>query len=129
MRKTAYQGFAEMIRRRRKELELNLSDVAEKMGWSIPYVSELERGIKQPPPAESLKRLALALQLNAQLLAYEAELSRRSIELDLEGTGAAQRQLAVMLARRFDQGLTDNEAEELLEHVKKLGGVVDVGDE
>lgn len=115
-----YRGFADEIRHRRKQLNLTLSQVAEKMGWSIPYVSELERGVKQPPPAEGVKQLALVLQLDSDELITEAALSRRSIEIDLEGIGLAQRRLALLLARRFDQGLSDEEAIDLLHQLEEL---------
>ncbi len=122
-----HRGFADAIRHRRKELGLTLSEVAARMGWSVPYVSELERGVKQPPPAESVERLAAALLLDPESLNREAELSRRSVELDLEGAGLAQRQLAVLLARRLQSGMTDEEARDLLERLQRQKG--EPGDE
>ncbi len=117
-----YHGFADMIRRRRKELGMTLSEVAAKMAWSIPYVSELERGVKQPPPIEQIRRLAIALQLNPFNLVKEAELSRRSVEIDLEGVSLMHRRLATLLARSFDKGLSVEEAEELVRHLERFGG-------
>ena len=113
-----YRGFADTIRHRRKQLHMTLSQVAEQMGWSIPYVSELERGVKQPPPNDSVQRLAIVLDLDPQQLIHEATLSRRTIEIDLEGVGLMQRELALLLARRFDQGLSDEEAQALIERLR-----------
>ncbi|MBA2595538.1 MAG: helix-turn-helix transcriptional regulator [Chloroflexia bacterium] len=115
-----YRVFADIIRRRRKELDLTLSDVAEGMEWSVPYVSELERGVKQPPPLERVELLAQILQIDPMMLRHEAELSRRTVELDLEGAGATHRQLAVLLHRRFQEGLSEDEALRLLEAVRQL---------
>ena len=75
-----YKGFADMIRKQRKALDKTLGDVATATGWSIPYISELERGVKQPPPTPNLRALAAALELEFRFLAREAERSRRSVE-------------------------------------------------
>ncbi len=123
-----YRGFADSIRHRRKQLELTLSQVAEQMGWSVPYVSELERGVKQPPPDDNVHRLALVLQLDPQTLVDEAAMSRRSIEIDLEGVGQMQRQLALLLARRFYHGLSDEEAEALIKSLQQVEAEDDTQD-
>ncbi len=117
-----YRGFADRIRARRKELDLTLGQIAEMTGWSVPYVSEIERGVKQPPPVENLKRLAKALQLDYFELGTEAELSRRSVEIDLEGAGRTQRHVALFLARRIEEGLTEEQAQRVLDFLMEDRG-------
>jgi transcriptional regulator with XRE-family HTH domain len=121
-----YRGFADLIRGRRKGKGLHLDDVADAIGWSIPYLSELERGIKQPPTSgEQLVKLSALLEIPLNELRREATLSRRAIELDLEGASATQRRLAALLARRFEAGLSDNEAQDLIDRLSQHAGLED----
>lgn len=115
-----YRGFADLIRRRRKELDRTLDDIATAASLSLPYVSELERGVKQPPLGEVIDRLADALDLDTAQLEREARLSRRTVEIDLEGTEEPQRRLAVLLHRRFQLGLTAAEAEEAFRRLQEI---------
>lgn len=109
-----YRGFADLIRHRRKELDRTLDDVATNAGLSLPYISELERGVKQPPLGEVIGRLAKALELDATVLEREARLSRRTVEIDLDGAEEPQRRLAVLLHRKLEEGCTAAEAERAL---------------
>jgi transcriptional regulator with XRE-family HTH domain len=113
--------FANAIRHRRRELGLTLEQVHVRTGWSIPYVSELERGVKQPPPAESVGKLSAALEMDDRQLKRLAAESRRSIELDLEGASVQERQLAALLGRKFQRGLSEKELTTLLDSAERLG--------
>lgn len=106
--------FADLIRGRRKALEMTLADVTEHVGWSIPYQSELERGAKQPPTGAAIDRLAAALQLDVHELRLAAEMSRRSVEIDLGERSAEERQLAVLLARQLERGLSEEKVRQLI---------------
>lgn len=114
-----YRGFADLIRRRRKELGRTLDDIATKAELSLPYISELERGVKQPPLGDVLGKLAKALELDWASLEREARLSRRTVEIDLEGTGEPHRRLAVLLHRKIEEGCTDDEAERAIAALEK----------
>lgn len=111
--------FSERLRKRRRELAMTLKDIAESAGCSIPYVSELERGMKEPPPEGTLHRLARALRIDADELQELAQASRKSLEFDLESASPMQKQLAIQLHRRFRDGLSDREAQLLLEQIQK----------
>ncbi len=117
------RAFADHIRGRRKELGYTLEKLASAAECSIPYISEMERGVKAPPSPAVIEKLAVVLQSDPVELAHLAEVSRRSVEIDLDGKGVTQRELAVLLARRFDEGLSDEEAARLLNTVKN--GFVD----
>jgi transcriptional regulator with XRE-family HTH domain len=117
-----YRGFADVIRKRRKESGLTLLQVATAVGTSVPYISELERGIKQPPSSEVIQKLAAVLGLDGRDLQKEALLSRREVPLNVEGAGVEGRKLAVLLARRFQGGISDEEASAIIQQL----GVGDV---
>ena len=66
---TAPSGLGRAIAVRRTELGLKRKDLAERSSLSYPYVSELEKGTKEPS-ARALRQLAEALELSpTELLA------------------------------------------------------------
>ena len=62
-------GLATAIRVRKEELGMKRKDLAERSNLSYPYVSELEKGTKEPS-ARAFRQLAEALELSpTELLA------------------------------------------------------------
>lgn len=96
--------FGELVRERREQAELSLRDVAARcVGVGHVYLSQLERGIKPPPPDPVLRELAAAIPtVTLDELRLEAALSR---PLQVDATEAPQeyRQLGVVLARRIEE--------------------------
>ena len=50
------------IRRRRRELGLTLNQVAERLGCSIAYISQIERGLKKPTD-NNIEKLEIILMM------------------------------------------------------------------
>lgn len=122
----AHSEFAQEVRRARKDQKLTLADLAELTGISVPYLSELERGNKQPPLGEQLTKLARALRIDLDKLAAYAVSARRSVEIDIQGASPAKVELASLLARRVEEGgLSDEEAKAIIERIdgRRRGGV------
>ncbi len=63
----------EFIREQRERANLSLRRLAERAGVSNPYLSQIERGIRNPS-AEILKRLSRALEISAETLYTRAGL-------------------------------------------------------
>jgi transcriptional regulator with XRE-family HTH domain len=61
------------IREQRERANLSLRRLAERAGVSNPYLSQIERGIRNPS-AEILKRLSRALEISAETLYTRAGL-------------------------------------------------------
>ena len=61
------------IREQRERANLSLRRLAERAGVSNPYLSQIERGIRNPS-AEILKRLSRALEISAETLYSRAGL-------------------------------------------------------
>lgn len=57
-----FDSLGARLRARRKELDLKISDVAERADLSVPYVSNLERGHGNPT-VDALRKLADALEV------------------------------------------------------------------
>lgn len=65
--------IGEFIRQQRKQAEMSLRRLAERAGISNPYLSQIERGLRQPS-AEILKALARGLSIQAESLYVRAGL-------------------------------------------------------
>lgn len=63
----------DFIREQRERANLSLRRLAERAGVSNPYLSQIERGIRNPS-AEILKRLSRALEISAETLYTRAGL-------------------------------------------------------
>jgi transcriptional regulator with XRE-family HTH domain len=61
-------AFGNTVRSARKALGIHLSDLAERVGISTAYLSQIERAIFPPPRAEIVVALANALGLNSSEL-------------------------------------------------------------
>lgn len=66
-------AVGDFIREQRERANLSLRRLAERAGVSNPYLSQIERGIRNPS-AEILKRLSRALEISAETLYTRAGL-------------------------------------------------------
>lgn len=58
--------FGAFIARKRLEKDVKLRPIAESMGVSVTYLSDIIKGRRNPPDKEGLEALAKALQLDEQ---------------------------------------------------------------
>jgi transcriptional regulator with XRE-family HTH domain len=71
------------IREQRRQAELSLRNLARQAGVSNPYLSQIERGLRQPS-AKILKDIAKALRISAETLYLRAGiLDQDELEGDL----------------------------------------------
>lgn len=105
------ETFGELIRASRRRLNKSLQDVADALGVTAVYVSEVERRKRPPFTAERLPALAQALELDLDTLRTAAWTERKMIEWDPAGASDKQIQALVELARG---GLSDNQLTEIL---------------
>jgi len=61
------------IREQRRNAEMSLRHLAERAGVSNPYLSQIERGLRNPS-ADILQRVAAALRISAETLYVQAGL-------------------------------------------------------
>lgn len=114
--------FGVEIRRLRRQAGLTLADLAEAVGVSIVYVSQIERGDRHPPSPEGIRKLAARLGVPEQYgrLQALADRSRPSVEIALKGKTELEADMLLALARESEQGgLSPEAVEELLGILKK----------
>jgi transcriptional regulator with XRE-family HTH domain len=71
------------IREQRRQAELSLRKLASQAGVSSPYLSQIERGLRQPS-ARILKDIAKALRISAETLYVRAGILDQEEPTDLE---------------------------------------------
>jgi transcriptional regulator with XRE-family HTH domain len=71
------------IREQRRQAELSLRKLASQAGVSNPYLSQIERGLRQPS-ARILKDIAKALRISAETLYVRAGILDEQAPTDLE---------------------------------------------
>jgi transcriptional regulator with XRE-family HTH domain len=93
------------IRDQRRKAQLSLRKLAERAGVSNPYLSQIERGLRQPS-ATILKGIATALEVSAETIFTQAGI------LDVDPQGADSSVLRSILR---DPDLTEGQRRELAE--------------
>jgi transcriptional regulator with XRE-family HTH domain len=98
------------IREQRRRARLSLRKLAERAGVSNPYLSQIERGVRQPS-AKILKGIATALQVSSETLFTQAGI--------LDGD-PEDRPTDVLRAIFRDPDLTAEQRRELADRYERL---------
>ena len=77
------ERFGEALRRSRRKAEKRLSDIADLLGVSVVYVSDVERGNRRPFSNERILKIARHLKTEATPLIAAADQERGVIEYDI----------------------------------------------
>ena len=94
------------IRDQRRKAQLSLRKLAERSGVSNPYLSQIERGLRQPS-AKILKGIATALEVSAETLFTQAGI--------LDGGPEDAGESGVLRSIFRDPELTDGQRRDLAE--------------
>ncbi len=110
-------AFGTKIRRLREQAKKSMKELADAMNVSVVYISDIERGQRNPPQGDKLKAIADFLHLDFEEVQTWARRDRKRVELDLKGDGPIS-DAALTLARRWD-GITEDEAKEIMKILKR----------
>jgi transcriptional regulator with XRE-family HTH domain len=99
--------LGDYLKEQRTQSRLSLRQLAEQVGVSNPYLSQIERGLRRPS-AEVLQQLAKALRISAEQLYIRAGIV--SPDSVVGGVGGS-----VELAVLDDAGLTERQKQTLLD--------------
>ena len=61
---TQYQNFGEFLQRKRTEKQITLRKMAEMIGITAPYLTDIEKDRRHPPEMEKLELISQILMLN-----------------------------------------------------------------
>ena len=73
---TQYQNFGEFLQKKREAKQITLRKMAEMLKMSAPYLSDIEKGRRNPPEMDKLDQIAQILLLSDE---------ERTVMLDLTG--------------------------------------------
>ena len=73
---TQYQNFGEFLQKKREAKQITLRKMAEMLKMSAPYLSDIEKGRRNPPEMDKLDLIAQILLLSDE---------ERTVMLDLAG--------------------------------------------
>ena len=97
------------IKKFRKQKKMTLKNMSEETGFSISFLSQMERGVS-PITLTSLKKIASALGIQMKDLFTEPEMKeefvRRDSDIELQGLQRNYKQFSV-LSGRFDNRKMD----------------------
>ena len=82
------ESFGEYLRSKREERHITLRGMAERLGISAPYLTDVERNRKNPPSIDKLEQIREVLDLTKEEYAYMMNLagkSRNTVAPDLPG--------------------------------------------
>lgn len=105
--------FGGRIRSIREKAKLFMSDAAQAMGISLVHYSDMERGRRQPPLGDSLRKLAHFLNVDPVEIETWAHMARRRVELDIANKPSPIIEAALLLAEKWDS-ITENQAREIM---------------
>jgi transcriptional regulator with XRE-family HTH domain len=108
MRQTPLR-FGARLRELRERAGIRLNEIAAVVDWSVVYLSDIERGRRNPPEESKIRRIAEIIQANYAELVDLANKERKRVELDLDGKSPRIEMAALMLARSW-KDLTEDQA-------------------
>ncbi|GAF77246.1 unnamed protein product, partial [marine sediment metagenome] len=89
------------------------------IGCSVVYISDMERGRRNPPSRSKIKKLLNTMGLENRLnemLRLAAE-GRRSVEIPVHDKSPEVTEMLVALAREMDEGVVDREVAEKIQEL------------
>lgn len=112
--------FGKALRKIREKKELYLKNVADVMGWSVVYLSDIERGNRNPPAKNDIIKLSKFLGIDIDYLLNLADKDKGFVEVNLKGMKKKQSDTALSIARKMET-FGDEDWEELNDFLKKRG--------
>ncbi|UJX40880.1 helix-turn-helix domain-containing protein [Desulfovibrio sp. JY] len=116
----AMNTFGERLRLLREQADKKMRDVAEALGCSVVYISDIERGRRNPPSADKIKKIAQVISTPATELLDLATKEKGRIELDLDGASPSLEEAGLVLARSW-KDLSEEQAKKILAIIEKRG--------
>ena len=120
-----YLNFGEFIVAKRTAKGISLRKIAEIVGLSAPFWSDVEKGRKNPPKLEKLELIAQHLMLTDEEKALMLDLAGKKRESVAPDTSAYIMQngyVAAALRTAKDLGADEEDWEKFVEDLKKRKG-------
>lgn len=120
-----YQSFGEFIQKRREARQITLRGMAETLKVSAPYLSDIEKGRRNPPEMDKLERMAQVLSLTEEERTTMLDLAgktRNSVAPDLPEYIIGRDYVAAALRTARDLDAGEAEWMEFVQELRKRKG-------
>ena len=120
-----YQNFGEFIQRKRVEKQIPLRKMAERIGISAPYLSDIEKDRRNPPEMDKLELISQVLLLSEDeksTMLYLAGRKRNSVAPDLPGYIMERDYVSAALRTARDLDAGEEEWMKFVAELKKRKG-------
>jgi HTH-type transcriptional regulator, competence development regulator len=114
LKEGAMGRFGRYLRELRESTGMRIKKLADELGWTAVYISDIELGRRNPPSAEKIIKIASVIGVDSTKLLDLADQEKKKVVLDLDEERPSRVEVALMLARSWD-GLTDDEVAEMKE--------------
>lgn len=111
-------GFGKKLREVRECAEKTMKVLAEHMNWSVVYISDIERGRRNPPKPEEIVKIAQFLGANAEEMLDLARRERGKIELELNGSRPEIENAGLVFARSW-MDMSEKQARDIIKILGK----------
>lgn len=112
-------SFGPRIRQLRKEHDLTLRELAERVGIDFTYLSKIENGHGSAPAEDTIRRLARVLDADPEELILLADKLPAAFEQDL--LARPEQQVAELYRSMAGRRYTDDEWREILAQLRQKG--------
>ena len=122
---TTYQNFGDFLQKKRTEKEITLRKMAEMIGITAPYLTDIEKDRRNPPEMEKLETIARILNLSDEDKAIMFDLAgkkRNSVAPDLPEYILESYYVSAALRTARDLDASEQEWLNFVEDLKKRKG-------
>ncbi|MBR1709719.1 MAG: helix-turn-helix transcriptional regulator [Clostridia bacterium] len=117
--------FGEFLQRKREESKITLRKLAERLGFSAPFLSDVEKGRRNPPDLAKLEQIADILSLSTedkQTMFDLAGKKRESVAPDLPEYIMSRQYVAAALRTARDLDAGEEEWQRFIQELQERKG-------
>ena len=122
---TTYKHFGEFLQKKREEKQITLRKMAEMLGVSAPFLSDVEKGRRNPPELSKLDQISQILLLSKEDRDTMLDLAgdaRETVAPDLPEYIMGREYVAAALRTARDLDAGEAEWMEFVEELRKRKG-------
>ena len=123
--KAQYESFGEFLQKKRLEKEITLRKMAELIGITAPYLTDIEKDRRNPPEIQKLDKIAEILSLTEEEKAVMFDLAgkqRNSVAPDLPDYIMKRDYVAAALRTARDLDADEDDWLKFVEELKQRKG-------
>jgi len=114
------RGFGDLLRNTRKKAGKSMLDLAQHLGVSVVFISDVERGNRAPFTSDKILKVAELLEVDPEPLLQVAAETRGTFELDATQVSGKAREVGAVLMRGWTE-LNERDLDLIAQIVRRRG--------